>query len=78
LTVSGGLPAASSATGSDVVAGLASSFKDKVKIDKKHGSGENHQPPDQKTVMVEVGGKKKRTGGTSSKKSLPTASLVSR
>ena len=29
----------------------------------------------QKTVMVEVGGKKKRTGGTSKSKSLSSASL---
>lgn len=69
-------PGSSSATaaggGDNSVINLASSFKDKMKIEKKHGSSEN-QP---KEVMVEVGGKKKPTGGKRNKKSVQTANMV--
>ena len=54
------------------VAGLASSFKDKVKIEKKHGTGENQG----KKVKVEEGGKIKSTGGKINKKTSQTANLV--
>ena len=57
------------------VAGLASSFKDKVKIEKKHGTGEN-QPDQKKKVKVEEGGKIKSTGGKINKKTSQTATLV--
>ena len=60
----------------DSVAGLASSFKDKVKIEKKHGTGEN-QPDQKKKVKVEEGGKIKSTGGKINKKTSQTATLVS-
>ena len=56
------------------ISNLASSFKDKMKFDKKHGSNEN-QPDQKKEVMLESGGKKKRPGGTSSKKSLPSVNM---
>ena len=59
----------------DSVAGLASSFKDKVKIEKKHGTGEN-QPDQKKKVKVEEGGKIKSTGGKINKKTSQTATLV--
>ena len=55
--------------------GLASSFKDKVKIEKKPGSSES-QSDQKKEVMVEVGGKKKPTGGKSNKRSTQTANQV--
>ena len=75
--VAGSSTATSSMSGAadNSVVGLASSFKDKVKIEKKHGSNEN-QPDQKKEVMVEVGGKKKPTGGKSNKKSLQAANLV--
>ena len=57
------------------MAGLASSFKDKVKIEKKHGTGEN-QPDQKKKVKVEEGGKIKSTGGKINKKTSQTATLV--
>ena len=57
------------------VAGLASSFKDKVKIEKKHGTGEN-QPDQKKKVKVEEGGKIKSTGGKINKNTSQTATLV--
>ncbi len=70
---SGLLSAATGGTGVDnSLMNLASSFKDKVKIEKKHGSQESAP----KEVMVEVGGKKKPTGGKSNKKSTQTANLV--
>ena len=92
---------------SDQTSGLASSFKDKMKLvsvifsdlsiaifvqeyfnfytlrldfatfqEKKHGSGDG-SVPEQKTVMVDVGGKTKRPGGgKASSKSVQTANLV--
>ena len=69
-------PGASGGNPDDTVTSLASSFKDKVKIEKKHGSSEK-QPDQKKKVMVEEGGKKKPTGGKSNKKSIMTANLVS-
>ena len=44
------------ASGDDSVAGLASSFKDKVKIEKKHGTSEN-KPDQKRKVTVDDGGK---------------------
>ena len=70
---SGGASATSASDNSAI--GLASSFKDKVKIEKKPGSSES-QPDQKKEVMVEVGGKKKPTGGKSNKRSTQTANQV--
>ena len=74
LSANSGGASATSASDSSTI-GLASSFKDKVKIEKKPGSSES-QPDQKKEVMVEVGGKKKPTGGKSNKRSTQTANQV--
>ena len=81
LTTPGSSAANAASAGLAVVddssAGLASSFKDKVKIEKKHGTSEN--PPEQKKkVTVEEGGKKKSTGVKTNKKPDPKPTLVGR
>ena len=63
------------ASGDDSVAGLASSFKDKVKIEKKHGTSEN-KPDQKRKVTVDDGGKIKNPGGKGNKKPNQTGNLV--
>ena len=64
------------ATGTDAsMASLTSSFKDMMKKEKKQ-KDLNDQIVDAKRVTVEIEGKKKRTGGTNSKKSVVTTNLV--
>jgi len=71
---SGGLLSVASGSGDNSLSGLASSFKDKMKMSEKKIS--ESQSDQKKEVMVEVGSKKKRPGGTGGKKSAPAANLV--
>lgn len=80
----GGMPVAGGATfqgsgGSIDNSNLVTSFKGKMKLDKKQGSGDGSIPDPPKTVMVAVDGasgkKIKRPGGGKQQKSVPTSNM---
>ena len=62
----------------DSTSGLASSFKDKVKIEKKHGTSESQPGQKKKVTVEEASGKIKSTGAKANKKPDPKPTLVSR